>query len=33
MPPWGVIVLMTVAVVALAVYLVLINLYPIAPAR
>jgi hypothetical protein len=33
MPPWGVIVLMAVAVAALAVYLVLINLYPIPPAR
>jgi hypothetical protein len=33
MPPWSVIVLMAIAVVALAVYVALTTLYPIAPAR
>jgi hypothetical protein len=33
MPSWGLMALVTVAVVALAVYLGLISLYPIAPAR
>jgi hypothetical protein len=33
MPPWGMIALMAVAVVAVAVYIALNTLYPIAPAR